>query len=237
MSISEIKYHVPAKDKWEFDDQVTNIFDDMLSRSIPQYEVMRELVDKIAYSFLPTAGTLLDIGCSRGNQILRLLEHRPQAIYHGIEISTPMIEACREQTKDFNNVFLHQLDLRKDALPVNKFDVCLSVLTLQFIPIEYRLHLLKRIYQNMVPGGVFVLVEKVLGSSADIDQLFTDTYYDLKSDNGYSNYEIERKRLSLEGVLVPVSSDYNQQLLESSGFDQIDCFWRWCNFTGLIAIK
>ena len=29
------------KDKWEFDAEVTKVFDNMLDRSIPQYRVMR----------------------------------------------------------------------------------------------------------------------------------------------------------------------------------------------------
>ena len=34
------------KGKWEFDKDVTKVFDNMLSRSIPQYNVMRDLVVK-----------------------------------------------------------------------------------------------------------------------------------------------------------------------------------------------
>ena len=56
-------------------------------------------------------------------------------------------------------------------------------------------------------------------------------------ENGYSAEEIERKRLSLEGVLVPVTARMNEDLLRSAGFDQVDCFWRWANFAGWLAIR
>jgi tRNA (cmo5U34)-methyltransferase len=65
----------------------------------------------------------------------------------------------------------------------------------------------------------------------------TENYYNLKHENGYSIYEIERKRLSLEGVLVPVTAKWNEELLYNSGFKFVDCFWRWFNFMGLVAIK
>ena len=42
---------------------------------------------------------------------------------------------------------------------------------------------------------------------------------------------------SLEGVLVPVTASWNEELLAKAGFKQIDCFWRWMNFAGWIAIK
>jgi tRNA (cmo5U34)-methyltransferase len=64
-----------------------------------------------------------------------------------------------------------------------------------------------------------------------------DLYYKMKSDNGYSQEQIERKRLSLEGVLVPVTAKWNEELLKQAGFKYIDCFWRWMNFAGWIAIK
>jgi tRNA (cmo5U34)-methyltransferase len=107
-------------------------------------------------------------------------------------------------------------------------------LTLQFTPIEYRLQILKRIYEH---SRVLIIVEKILGATADLDAQLVKRYYDLKGGNGYSPEQIERKRLSLEGVLVPVTAKWNEELLRLSGFQQIDCFWRWMNFAGWIAIK
>ena len=231
-------YHIPSKDKWEFDDAVTDIFDDMLARSIPQYEVMRKAVTNIASEFIKPGGHVVDIGCSRGEQITRLIaNHGANCHYHGIEISKPMIDAAKEKFKNHQYVKLYELDLRKDWLTINNISVTLSVLTLQFIPIEYRLALLKKIYDSTRKDGILILVEKVIGNSATIDNLTTNQYYNLKHQNGYSVYEIERKRLSLEGVLVPVSAKWNEELLQISGFREVDCFWRWMNFAGWIAIK
>jgi len=64
-----------------------------------------------------------------------------------------------------------------------------------------------------------------------------DLYYRLKSANGYSQEEIQRKRMSLEGVLVPVTAAWNEELLRQAGFQQVDCFWRWMNFAGWVALK
>jgi tRNA (cmo5U34)-methyltransferase len=59
----------------------------------------------------------------------------------------------------------------------------------------------------------------------------------LKAEHGYSREEIDRKRFSLEGVLVPVTARWNEELLAAAGFDQIDCFWRWMNFAGWVAVR
>ena len=77
----------------------------------------------------------------------------------------------------------------------------------------------------------------MLGSTANIDKLLVDEYYNIKRENGYTNELIESKRKSLEGVLVPLTCDFNEHLMRMCGFKGIDCFWRFLNFVGYIAIK
>ena len=77
----------------------------------------------------------------------------------------------------------------------------------------------------------------MLGNTAEIDEVMVKNYYDAKFANGYSQEQIERKRLSLEGVLVPVTANMNEELLKQAGFRHIDCVWRWMNFAGWLAIK
>jgi tRNA (cmo5U34)-methyltransferase len=78
---------------------------------------------------------------------------------------------------------------------------------------------------------------EVIGASAGLDRNFVNLYYDFKQASGYTREEIERKRLSLEGVLVPVTARWNEELLRTAGFRHVDCFWRWMNFAGWIAVK
>ena len=47
---------------------------------------------------------------------------------------------------------------------------------------------------------------------------------------GILKIKLNEKRLSLEGVLVPVTSNWNIDLLKQAGFRKIDVFWRWMNF-------
>ena len=43
---------IVADGKWTFDKNVTDCFDDMLSRSIPDYNTMRELTIRVADEFI-----------------------------------------------------------------------------------------------------------------------------------------------------------------------------------------
>jgi tRNA (cmo5U34)-methyltransferase len=115
--------------------------------------------------------------------------------------------------------------------------VTLAVLTLQFIPIEHRQRVIRNAYRNTVPGGALIVVEKVLGAASELDDLFTARYLAQKAANGYTSEEIDRKRAALEGVLVPVTARANEEMLRAEGWGPVDCFWRWVNFVGWIAIR
>jgi len=230
--------NVTPGEQWVFDQAVTDAFDDMLKRSIPQYDVMRATVTELAAGFIRPGCLVLDLGCSRGEALSGLLPFGNTSIFRGLEISPPMLNASRERFKGSPNVRILEHDLRK-GLPPFGAPICavLSILTLQFVPVEYRQRLVRQVFDALAPGGAFFLVEKVLGADASMEELFVSTYLGRKATNGYSQEQIERKRLSLEGVLVPMTARGNEDLLRGAGFEQVDCFWRWCNFAGWIGIK
>ena len=101
----------------------------------------------------------------------------------------------------------------------------LSVLTLQFIPVNYRQRIVQEIHDVLHPDGAFILVEKVIGEG--LDERMIDLYHARKHAAGYSYESIDRKRESLEGVLVPNTARQNTEMLERAGFRFVDCFWRW----------
>ncbi len=241
MTESEDTGYAPAR--WEFDGEVTRVFDDMLARSIPQYDVMRATTCDLAARFVPDKnGTIVDAGCSRGQAIAALVDKfGAQCKFVGLEVSDPMLEAARERFAGFIKagvVDIRKHDLR-DRMPndVIDADVILSVLTLQFTPIEYRMGIIGSFRDSLRDGGALILVEKVLGASPVHDDVFNLMYWDMKRLHDYTEDEIQRKRLSLEGVLVPVSASMNEEMLKASGFRSVDCFWRWANFAGWVAVR
>lgn len=232
--------HVLPEGKWSFDADVTHIFENMLVRSIPQYEVMRRAVFELGSDFVKEKTDIVDLGSARGEALAPFVDRfGAYNRFIGIEISPPMLQAARARFEGYIQrgiVEIRQMDLRREY-PACLASLTLAVLVVQFTPIEYRLRLMREIYRHTLPGGALILVEKVLGNSADLDAELVKRYYALKADNGYSAEEIERKRLSLEGVLVPVTAKWNEELLNMAGFEQVDCFWRWMNFAGWVAIK
>lgn len=232
-----------APERWEFDEEVTRVFDDMLKRSIPQYDVMRSTVLDIASRYVMDGAHVVDLGASRGEATAQMVErHGSRLRYVAVECSPPMLKALRDRfhyslTTDYGfPIEVLDMDLRK-GYPERPACVTLAVLSIQFTPIEHRQRIIRDAWKNTVDGGALILVEKVLGATAETDAALVDIYYQRKRAEGYTDEQVERKRLALEGVLVPVTAAWNEDLLRRAGFEHVDCFWRWSNFAAWVAVK
>jgi tRNA (cmo5U34)-methyltransferase len=238
-----------AADRWQFDEEVTRVFDDMLLRSIPDYKTMREMVTELGTQFISDTSTVLDIGTSRGDQIARFIA-RADADYLGLEISDPMLEAAERRFDGEDSVLILKHDLREGlslpltpdlcddcSRPLHNLTLVTAILTMMFIPIEARYRILADIYDFLELDGALIMVEKVIGEGPAIDKLLVGQYQAFKARQGYSDEDIERKRLSLEGVLVPLQLSSHIANLKAVGFTHVDTFWRCLNFVGIIAIK
>lgn len=236
----------PARDetmpdgRWAFDADVAAAFDDMLRRSIPQHDLMRRSVFDVASRHVQNGRAIVDLGCSRGEALQPFVDKFGAFNrYVGVDVSPPMLDAARARYSGLiscNVVAIRDLDLRV-AYPPERACVTLAVLSLQFVPIEHRQRLVREVWKHTEPGGAFVVVEKVLGATAEIDAGLVELYLRHKAEAGYTADQIARKRLALEGVLVPVTARWNEELLRGAGFGAVDCFWRWMNFAAWVAIK
>lgn len=227
--------------KWEFNEEVTNCFEEMLDRSIPNYKHMRELITNVGVNHIQSYSlyytNILDIGSSQGRQIELLADKLYSNNFFGIEISEPMVKYSRKKFQKNLNVQILKEDVTKKEFPCTQCGLITAILTIQFIPIEYRQKLLTNIYNSLHRNGLFIFVEKVIGDNYDFSQLYEDLYYNMKMQNGYTLQEIREKRLKLEGVLVPVTNEFNINLLKQAGFKKIEIFWKDLNFIGYLAMK
>ena len=225
--------HRPT-DQWAFDASVATCFDDMLRRSIPDHDTMRRLTFNLGCRFVQPGTDLLDLGCSRGDALAPFIDTFGTGNrFVGLDESEPMLTACRERFPQFD-VRCHDL---RSGLPLDVSpSLILAVLTLQFTPIECRQRIVADAFRVLRPGGAMVVVEKVLGSDNDSNAVLVSEYHHLKYRNGYTADEIDAKRRSLQGVLVPLTAEGNEQMLRAEGF-RVQRFWQALNFAGWLAIK
>ncbi|WP_395375278.1 carboxy-S-adenosyl-L-methionine synthase CmoA [Marinicella sp. W31] len=218
-----------------FDEQVVNVFPDMIKRSVPGYDTILRGIALYAMKYIQQPSQVFDLGCSLGavaftiDQALGAGRHK----IHAIDSSEPMIQGLQQllsTAETYNEWIVSQR--RIQDIGINDAGMVVSNFTLQFIPPDDRQNMLQAIYDGLNPGGVFVLSEKVKSS-----QLLIDHYHGYKKVNGYSDQEIMRKRDALENILIPDSKQHWEMALKQAGFSAVELWFQAFNFVSWLCIK
>ncbi len=226
-----------AEKKFEFDEAVASVFDDMLSRSVPFYDEVRHLVISLILAEQKEGKKVLDLGSSTAKFLLELHAKMETKMHlKGIDNSPAMIERAGKKAEAFGAAI--ELELA-DMLTYDYTDqdIIIANYTLQFIRPMQRPALLKKLHAGLNEGGMFIFSEKVVFDDKSLDKQIIDIYYTYKKAQGYSEYEIAQKREALENVLIPFTIKENIQMCKDAGFREIDTLFQWANFVTFIAKK
>jgi tRNA (cmo5U34)-methyltransferase len=221
---------------FEFDDQVARVFDDMISRSVPGYEVLLRLIALYADIFVTPESSVYDLGCSTGlvSRVIAQQTVSRDCSIQAFDNSASMIDRCK-QAYGHLDIHWHCDDI--ESIDIKNASMVVLNLTLQFIPRDRRHALLKKVYDGLNADGVLVLSEKIVFDEANTQQTMTELYQGFKKIQGYSDLEISQKRTALENVLVPESRNRHIQRLQDCGFNQVyECF-SCLNFVSFLVIK
>lgn len=225
---------------FSFDQSVALVFDDMVSRSVPFYAEIQRMIVEMANDFAVPGASVYDLGCSTGTTLVNL-HHRlePTIRFVGVDNSQEMLATCRAKLREHRvdrAVELQCCDLN-GGIAIEDASLVVMMLTLQFIRPLYRDRLIGDIFRGLRANGCLILVEKTLGEDSLFNRLFIEYYHDMKRRQGYSELEISQKREALENVLIPYKLLENRALLLRTGFRYVDIFFKWYNFSGIVAVK
>ena len=235
-------YAQPQADiaRFAFEAKVAAVFSNMIERSVPGYATTLAMLGVIARCHAQPATSIYDLGCSLGAGILAMMQPLTQQNCHfiGIDNSPAMLEGCVQNLAQSGHNHSYELrcaDIQEIAIQ-NASIVALNF-TLQFIPVEQRLPLLRKIFAGLHHGGVLVVSEKIQFADPDQQELNEQLHQQFKQANGYSELEISQKRTALEKVLVPETIETHRQRFHEAGFQQCDTWFRCFNFVSWVAIK
>ena len=227
-------------DQFRFDEHVSAVFADMIERSVPGYGLTLDMIGVIARQYGQPGSYCYDLGCSLGASTLAIRHNLspPDCKIIAVDNSAAMIASCRENIdKDTAAVPVDILDQDILATEFERASLTVMNFTLQFIPAEQRSDLLSKIAAATLPGGAFVLSEKIKLKSDIEQQILTDLHHQFKSSSGYSDLEIAQKRSALEEVLIPDTVDTHISNLQQAGFSHVYLWFQCFTFASMIAIK
>jgi tRNA (cmo5U34)-methyltransferase len=227
----------PIEKKFEFDEAVASVFDDMLSRSVPFYDEVRKLVIALILSEQSDGRRVLDLGSSTAKFLLDLHSKMDTKMQlKGLDNSPAMLKRAEQKCHAFGaDIKLELADML--TYEYKDEDVIVANYTLQFIRPMQRIELLKKLYEGLIDDGIFIFSEKVVFEDKKLDKELIDIYYEYKKTQGYSEYEIAQKREALENVLIPFTIEENIQMCKDAGFKRIDTIFQWANFVTFVAKK
>ncbi len=231
---------LPSVDDFKFGENVVKVFDDMVSRSVPFYDEMQRMIREQVADFATPGSNVVDLGSSTGTTLLGLDSMLSQDInFIGIDDSAEMVAKCKKNFEDAGvkrNYEIRLADLNQ-GIKLENASVVILCLTLQFIRPLFREELVKSICSQLNDNGCLILIEKVHGEDSLFNRLFIKYYYEMKRRHDYSELEISQKREALENVLIPYRLSENKTMLKRCGFSSVEVFFKWYNFTGVIAKK
>ncbi|MBE7169171.1 MAG: carboxy-S-adenosyl-L-methionine synthase CmoA [Williamsia sp.] len=240
MSKDEVFKEIKKPSDFKFNRTVVNVFDDMVNRSVPFYEEIQRMIAEQSASHAREGTAIYDLGCSTGTTFLSINPFVPPTVkFIGVDDSQEMLAKCDAKFKAAcieRPYELVQADIAQ-PLQIEAASVVVMCLTLQFVRPLYRERLLKSVYEGLEPGGVVILVEKILAEESSFNRHFIDYYYEMKRRHHYTENEIAQKREALENVLIPYKLSENILLLKETGFSHHEIFFKWYNFAGIIAKK
>ncbi len=230
--------------KFTFNDEVVKVFPDMIRRSVPGYTTIVENIGNLAPVFAQENSNIYDLGSSLGavSMVMRSAVKKTHCQIIAIDNSSAMVEKSREYLKAQEMMIESLLPIEVVEADITEYPYENASLfamnfTMQFIPRESRLALLRRISESLLPNGALFLSEKIRFSDENAQERLNNLHLQFKRSQGYSELEIAQKRESLEDVMkIDTFEEHKARLLEA-GFKEVYLWFQCLNFSSILAIK
>lgn len=225
-----------------FNEEVAEVFPDMLRRSIPGYGASILAIGTLAARYVRANSRCYDLGCSLGAASSAMKNHIAVdgCRIVAVDNAPAMVERCRTllaADKSTRSTTIAVIEANIQDIEILQASMVVMNYTLQFIPLEERAKMIGKIAAGMLEGGVLVLSEKVVDEDPEIEKGLVDLHHEFKRRNAYSDLEISRKRAALENVLIPETVAAHTRRLKDAGFAHVGVWLRYFNFISMIAIR
>ncbi len=151
-------------DQFEFNEEVADVFEDMLHRSIPSYLSTIETLEFLTKQYIQPNSNCYDLGCSLGEASLAIEKgiNVDGCTIFAIDKSEAMVSKCKKNLR--NKITNASIEIINDDIlniEINNASIVVMNYTLQFLEKNQRQLILNKIYNGLKDGGLFLLSEKI----------------------------------------------------------------------------
>lgn len=209
-------------------------YDAMRRRLIPCYDAFYGTALALIADARPSpALRILDLGAGTGLLSAMLLERFPAARLHLMDASAAMLEQARRRFAGDPAVSFAVADMEAADLG-GPWDAVASALAIHHLDDAAKQALFRRIRRALLPGGIFVNAEQVLGPAPQAEERYARIWHDEIRGLGAPEDEIAR---AAERMAHDRCAPVEDQLrwLREAGFTDVDCSfkaWRFAVLSG-----
>jgi tRNA (cmo5U34)-methyltransferase len=183
---------------------------------------------------------VLDLGCGDGIVTHELLEIDSSIKSTLIDASADMINKAKDRLKDFGDLLFIQgsfQDILNKIIALGSYDFVVSSLAIHHLTLEEKLDLFDIIYAHLNPGGCFLNIDVVLSPADTLEEwylvLWKQWLDERKSVLGIEggHYDDIMKRYKDGAENKPDTLGAQIEALQSIGFKDVDCFYKYGIFT------
>ncbi|MAM38448.1 MAG: methyltransferase [Erythrobacter sp.] len=202
-------------------------------RKVPGYADLHRMAMLLLFERLGSAADILVLGAGGGLELKALAEAQANWRFTGIDPSSEMLDLARTVLGTLES----RVDLKEgyiDAAPPGPYDAALCLLTLHFLGVEERLHILRALHARLKPGAPLVVAHHSCPSGGDARSWLRRSVAfaaagqpDFPAAAALAEFMSER--------LHVLSSDEDEALLREGGFSDVSLFYAGFSFRGWIA--
>lgn len=233
--------HYPAKpDKFEFDNEVAEVFHDMALRSIPLFYETHNMHAALCAPWMEQEKVaILDVGASRGAFLSAMAKHYglPRDGAH-VRMNDISLDMATKLLCEFPWATVDNLDIAGSTfmdMPNEQWDIINCTYVLQFIPADQQVGVLQKLVRMLKPGGVLFLGQK-LDTPGPMGRLLHSQYVQFRLDNGYTAAEIDAKTAALKNSMWPMPEGTLTYYLNRFGLSVMETS-RWTVFNNYMCTK
>ena len=217
--MSEEKMEKPERMAAFFDARATG-YEDHMREVVFSDITFAQFYQAISVPIEKTNGPLnvLDLGCGTGLEIEPLLQHAPNVLITGVDLSRKMLDLLQQRYI----AYMNQITLVADSyltMPFgrHRYDYIISAMTVHHLLHDTKRKLYRKIHAALKPGGKYIEGDSV--TSTKMESQFLAEY----------NEEIAGMPQAEDGhyhIDVPFSIDTQRTLLLEAGFNNFEVVWQ-----------
>jgi len=190
------------------------------------------------YTSQNSNASVLDLGCGDGLFIQELLKSFTPAKVRLVDGSNEMLDAARDRLAEHADLIYFKASFQELLAndPLNElFDFIYSSLAIHHLPFEEKKSLYAYIYNHLSMGGCFVHYDVVVPPSEKLERWYMSLWREWIRKHAAIN-----KRKDLIGIPeeykgnqdnIPDTLDSQLRALETIGFKDVDCYFKYGMFS------